>query len=105
MTEFLFRDDPALQACDAVVTASADGAVELDRTVFYAASGGQPGDGGRLRLPSGEEVAIVDRFLAGGGNLLLAFDPVLKKEALTPTGFEAWLEEHGVVEAASATAW
>ena len=60
MTEFLFRDDPALQACDAVVTASADGAVELDRTVFYAASGGQPGDGGRLRLPSGEEVAIVD---------------------------------------------
>ena len=46
---------------------------------------------------SAEEVAIVDRFLAGGGNLLLAFDPVLKKEALTPTGFEAWLEEHGVL--------
>ena len=60
MTEFLFRDDPALRACDAAVTASADGAVELDRTVFYAASGGQPGDAGRLRLPSGDEIAIVD---------------------------------------------
>jgi len=46
---------------------------------------------------SKEEVAIVDRYLASGGNLLLTFDPVLKKEALTPTGFERWLEERGIV--------
>ena len=41
---------------------------------------------------SAEEVAVVDRYLVSGGNVLLAFDPVLKKEALTPTGFETSLE-------------
>ncbi len=46
---------------------------------------------------SPDEVAIVDRFIASGGNVLLAFDPVLKKEALTPTGFEASLEKRGIV--------
>ena len=60
MTEFLFREAATLDACDALVTAASDGAVELDRTVFYAASGGQPGDTGVLRLGSGEELAIVD---------------------------------------------
>ena len=46
---------------------------------------------------SKEEVAVVDRFLTSGGNVLLAFDPVLKKEALTPTGFEASLEQRGIL--------
>ncbi len=46
---------------------------------------------------SAEEVAIVDRYLASGGNVLLAFDPVLKKEELTPTGFEASLEQRGIL--------
>ena len=49
------------------------------------------------RLFSADEVAIVDRYLASGGNVLLAFDPVLKKESLTPTGFEASLEERGIL--------
>jgi ABC-2 type transport system permease protein len=49
------------------------------------------------RLFSAEEVAIIDRFLASGGNVLLTFDPVLKKEALTPTGFEASLEDRGIL--------
>ena len=49
------------------------------------------------RLFSAEEVAIVDRYLVSGGNVLLAFDPVLKKQALTPTGFEATLEERGIL--------
>jgi hypothetical protein len=43
------------------------------------------------------EVAIVDRYLESGGNVLLAFDPVLKKNALSPTGFEASLEERGIL--------
>ncbi len=46
---------------------------------------------------SPQEVAIVDRYLASGGNVLLAFDPVLKKEKLTPTGFEASLERRGII--------
>lgn len=46
---------------------------------------------------SKDEVAVVDRYLASGGNLLLTFDPVLKKEALTATGFEGSLEARGIV--------
>jgi ABC-2 type transport system permease protein len=49
------------------------------------------------RLFSPEEVAIVDRYLNSGGNLLLAFDPVLRDEALSPTGFEKSLEARGIV--------
>jgi len=46
---------------------------------------------------SKEEVAIVTRFLESGGNVLLTFDPVLRKESLSPTGFEASLEERGII--------
>lgn len=49
------------------------------------------------RLYAPEEVAIVDRYIASGGNVLLAFDPVLKKKALTRTGFETSLEERGIL--------
>jgi len=49
------------------------------------------------RLYSDAEVAIVDAFLASGGNVLLSFDPVLKKQALRPTGFEASLEARGIL--------
>lgn len=46
---------------------------------------------------SEEETAIVDRYLSSGGNVLLAFDPVLKKEALSATGFETTLETRGIL--------
>jgi misacylated tRNA(Ala) deacylase len=48
LTELLFRDDPYLAACEARVLAVRDGAVELDRTIFYPQGGGQPGDTGRI---------------------------------------------------------
>ena len=53
----LFRNDPYLTSCQATVTAVGDGWVELDQTVFYATSGGQPGDSGTLRW-GGSEVAV-----------------------------------------------
>lgn len=59
-TELLFRDDAYLKSCDARVTAVSERGIELDRTVFYAASGGQPGDSGWLRRADGASVRIVD---------------------------------------------
>lgn len=56
MTERLFLDDPGLRQCRGVVIASSPEGIVLDRTVFYARSGGQPGDSGTIRWDSGEVV-------------------------------------------------
>ena len=49
MTEMLFREDAYASSCNAKVIALNDrGGLILDRTVFYATSGGQPGDRGTL---------------------------------------------------------
>lgn len=59
MTEALYVDDPAAATCTATVTAAPPGGVVLDRTVFYAAGGGQPGDSGVL-IHDGGETAVAD---------------------------------------------
>jgi len=58
--QLLFREDAYLAECDATVVKVADGAVVLDRTVFYPTGGGQPGDVGALRLADGREIAVAD---------------------------------------------
>ena len=48
-TDCLFREDAYLTECQAEVVALTDqGGIVVDRTVFYATSGGQPGDRGVL---------------------------------------------------------
>ena len=53
MTQRLFLDDAYLESADAVVVAAEPGAIVLDRTPFYARSGGQPGDRGTLAWAGG----------------------------------------------------
>lgn len=58
-TEALFREDGYLAETEAEVVAVKErGGIILDRTVFYATSGGQPGDTGRLTLTDGRSVDI-----------------------------------------------
>ena len=58
-TDCLFRDDPICKQCDArVVAVTEQGGIVLDRTVFYANSGGQPGDTGALTTADGTRIPI-----------------------------------------------
>jgi misacylated tRNA(Ala) deacylase len=58
-TELLFRDDAYLAETPATIVAINErGGIELDRTVFYATGGGQPGDAGVLVRNDGTEITI-----------------------------------------------
>jgi len=58
-TEALFRDDAYLAMADAAVAAVNDrGGIIFDRTIFYATSGGQPGDTGYLERADGSRIVI-----------------------------------------------
>ncbi len=61
MTEELFRTDSYLRDCQAVVTAVTERAFAVNRTVFYAMGGGQPGDTGAFSGSAGEG-RIVDCY-------------------------------------------
>ncbi|HEX6008999.1 MAG TPA: alanyl-tRNA editing protein [Actinomycetota bacterium] len=65
MTEELFSVEAYARTCEATVTAVTDDGVVLDRTVFYARSGGQPGDTGTLRWEGGEG-RVADTVKQGG---------------------------------------
>ena len=75
MTEKLFLDDPRLRSATGTVLASGPEGIVLDRTVFYARSGGQPGDVGVLRWDGGE-TAIADTVKGEGETILHLPAPV-----------------------------
>lgn len=65
MTQRLFLDDAYLAEADATVVSAELGTVVLDRTPFYARSGGQPGDRGMLTWAGGQ-VEIIEAAKGDG---------------------------------------
>jgi misacylated tRNA(Ala) deacylase len=95
MTALLYRDDAYARECIARVLAAGPEGVLLDRTVFYAQAGGQPGDGGALRWDGGS-MAVAKAVKGPDGTVLhLPAEGV----ALPPVGAEAtasldWAPRH-----------
>ena len=73
MTEELYSTDAYVTTCDATVVEVSDEGVVLDRTVFYARGGGQPGDTGTLRWDGGQ-ARVTDTYKQSG-RLLHVVDP------------------------------
>jgi thiosulfate/3-mercaptopyruvate sulfurtransferase len=71
-TACLFRDDSYLKQCRARVVAVSDAGVTLDRTVFYANSGGQPGDAGDLVKGDGSRLAVTNVIYTDPGKTEIA---------------------------------
>lgn len=76
MTERLYEGDAYLATCEAAVASSRPGALVLDRTVFYAAGGGQPGDTGVIEW-SGGRVAVVDTRKGDSSEVVHVCDPAV----------------------------
>lgn len=100
MTERLFLDDSRLTTMQARVLASGPEGVVLDRTVFYARSGGQPGDAGVLRWPGGE--TPIAEATKGEGDAILhvpARDAALPPVGAEVTGEIDWTRRHRLMRA------
>ena len=76
MTELLFRDDAYLTTADCrVVGHTQEGGVIVDRSVFYATSGGQPGDSGVLDW-GGTRMPIATALKVEGHIALIPAEPM-----------------------------
>lgn len=76
MTDLLFRDDPYLAAADCqIIGHTPEGGLVVDRSVFYATGGGQPGDSGVLEW-SGGVLPIATTLKVEGGLALIPAEPM-----------------------------
>lgn len=95
MTELLFRQDAYQTAADCrIIGHTAEGGILVDRSIFYATGGGQPGDSGVLDC-GGTQVPIATALKVEGGIALVPAEPV----ALPAPGTEArqlidWSRRH-----------
>jgi misacylated tRNA(Ala) deacylase len=83
-TDCLFREDSYLKDCEATVLAiEPNGGIVLDRTVFYAASGGQPADKGAIVTKSGDRIEIANVVFTDPGKTTIAHVPAPGAPAVT----------------------
>jgi misacylated tRNA(Ala) deacylase len=75
-TDLLFRDDAYRRECDAQVVGVTDkGGILLDRSIFYATSGGQPGDRGTLTNAAGMGIPIASAVYTDAAKSEIALVP------------------------------
>jgi misacylated tRNA(Ala) deacylase len=77
MTKFLFRDDSYRKTAEArVIEITSEGGIVLDETIFYATSGGQPGDTGRIERSDGTAIVIATTVHPEGDKTRIVHIPV-----------------------------
>lgn len=74
-TDLVFRADAYATATAATVLALDDKGIILDKTVFYATSGGQPGDSGRLTRADGTVIALTTAVFCDPAKTVIAHVP------------------------------
>jgi misacylated tRNA(Ala) deacylase len=86
-TECLFRDDAYCQTCDARIVEITDRrGLVLDRTVFYATSGGQPGDGGTITTGASATITIATAVYTDSLKTQIAHVPASSDAPLPTVG-------------------
>ena len=95
-TDLVYLRDARLRAVDAVVTATVEGGVVLDRTVFYVTGGGQPHDTGWLRWAGGE-ARVVDVRKDQTGEVVHVLDGDVPVEGTAVHGEIDWERRHALM--------
>jgi misacylated tRNA(Ala) deacylase len=96
-TELIFREDAYQQETEAKVLSINDRqGIILDRTVFYGAGGGQPGDTGRLKSANGETAVATAVYGADRSQIIHvpAEDQPLPEPGETLTAAIDWDRRH-----------
>ena len=105
MTEALYHEDGYLRGMEARATCAEGDRVVLDRTVFFARSGGQPADHGVLswERPDGEDVRtrVVD-VRREGDELWHMLEGPVPGEGVRVRGEIDWGRRHALMRAHTA---
>ena len=110
MTEEIAARDAYRSTAEGNVVAISPDGVELDRTVFYARGGGQPGDVGVLRSANGD-VDVVDTIRREGRIIHVVAEPLGLEPGLDVEGLIDWdrryrlMRTHTALHALSGVVW